>query len=142
MYKWWMLLENITLRRGALQAAQVICMSAHCCCSRPELCYSRGRVHGMLPLRSGGSGSAVAGGHASSVPAWRGSSAGGALLVPPAREQGSGRSCRSPQSRKQAGVARAGSHRQIRLGRCFMEYANPGMEKGLNNYTHSQIFFK
>lgn len=60
--------------------------------------------------------------------------------MPPAREQGSGCTRGTPQSCEQTGVAREGSRRRICLGRCFMEYADPGMEKGLNNYTHSQIF--
>lgn len=49
---------------GALQAAQVICMSAPCCCSRPEPCAGGAQLHGMLLLLCGGSGSAAAGGDA------------------------------------------------------------------------------
>ena len=139
--EWWMLLENVALRRGALQAAQVICTAAHRCCSCPEPCYSQGWVQGMLPLCSGGSGSAAAGGCAGRILAWHGMAAVPVGLSPcPLREsRARGAAAGAPRAvSRQELHGRA--HRQIRLGRCFMEYADPGMERALNNYTHSQIF--
>lgn len=117
---------------GALRAARYLHLARRCCaCPEPQASLGRSPV--LRWLRHG----AVAGSwHAMVLGSWHGAVPGSWHTMVP----GSWHGAVAPVGAPSRGQVARGLCRRVWLRRCFLGYANPGVERDLNRYTHSQIF--